>query len=180
MHLPLPIADTDRPWENSCCDTCKGFCAGHYKVKYVDVRENSAIASCMSPPSTVLKKEFSKLKEYPPSDQYLRSIAAKVLLNPDVVRMWLDHLHTVLQNRRRVKKAAAIRQAEKLALAAERPATTATSYYCGLCSKEYKEESDHEELWIGCYMCDKWYCGSCEGLKSAPAIDIYICTACRQ
>lgn len=50
MNLPLPIADTNRPRRNSSCDTCKEFCAGHYKVKYVDVREKSATASCMSPP----------------------------------------------------------------------------------------------------------------------------------
>ena len=40
------------------------------------------------------------------------------------------------------------------------------SYYCGTCGKEYEDESEAEELWIGCDMCEQWYCGSCEGLKA--------------
>jgi len=57
-HLPLPVADADRPWGNLSCDTCSDFCAGHYKVKFIDVQDKSALALCMSPPSCVLKREF--------------------------------------------------------------------------------------------------------------------------
>ena len=136
------------------------------------------------PPSSVLKKEFSELKEYPPTKYYyLERTAAKVLLTPDVTQMWLDHLHTVLLNQRGVRKAAATRQAKKLARATvlhvqPTTITTTSEYHCGQCAK-YQEETEKEELWIGCDVCDKWYCGSCEGLLLPPVIDVYICTKCR-
>ena len=148
----------------------------------------------MPPPSSVLKNEFWKLKAYPPTEQYIETTAAKVLLTPDVTRMWMDHLHTVLLNRKRgAKKAVATRQAKKLARVAESQPTAATSdnatettfksatatsseYHCGQCARQYQEAAEEEELWIGCDMCDKWYCGSCEGLRSHPLTDVYICT----
>ena len=65
------------------------------------------------------------------------------MLTPDVARLWLDHLNTVLINRRRgAKKAAATRQAKKLAHASvpHIAATTATSeYHCGQCAKNIKK-----------------------------------------
>ena len=100
--------------------------------------------------------------------------------------MWLDHLHTVLLNRRRgVKKVAATHQAKKLAQAAvahvkPTPTTTTTSeYYCWKCAKAYQEEAETEELWISCDACDNWYCGSCEGLLLSPVTNVYIRTKCR-
>ena len=149
----------------------------------------------------MLKKEFSKLKEYPPSQEYIADIAKKVLLTPEVTRLWWDHLHTVLLNRKRgAKKAAATRaKARKPPTATLQPAATeitnlpestnptlasqsasAEIYVCGTCMKEYSEEAENEELWIGCDQCDKWFCGGCEELKSPPPMDIYLCVNCRQ
>lgn len=56
---------------------------------------------CIPPPSIVLKSEFLKLDEYPPSQDFISNLAKKVLLTPEVTRLWLDHLHTVLLNRKR-------------------------------------------------------------------------------
>ena len=182
-HVPFLVPDSSRPWGNTSCDTCKGFCAGHYEVKFVDTSDKSALGACIPPPSTVLKKEFAMLREYPPSEEYLENISQKVLLTPNVTRMWMDHLHTVLQNRKRgARKAATTRQARKQAVAnldSQSPRTATNSqYHCGKCGKEYAEESDEEELWIACDMCNNWFCGRCEGLQSPPVTDIYICTKC--
>ena len=120
-------------------------------------------------------------------------MAKKVRLTPEDARQWLDHLHTVLLNRRRrAKKAAATRakaasarMPERMNCRSESTGTTqqesdSNSYYCGTCGKEYEDESEAEELWIGCDMCKQWYCGSCEGLSVPPEIDIYLCVKCRQ
>ena len=46
------------------------------------------------------------------------------------------------------------------------PSTTSagSNYHCGKCGKEFTDETDEPELWIGCDMCDRWYCSTCEGL----------------
>ena len=44
----------------------------------------------------------------------------------------------------------------------------------------YQEEAEEGELWVGCDVCDKWYCGYCENFSLPPDVDIYICTVCRQ
>ena len=31
------------------------------------------------------------------------------------------------------------------------------------------------KLWIGCDVCDKWYCDDCENLSLPPDVDIYMC-----
>ncbi len=185
-QLPLPVLDPDRPWGNPSCDTCKDNCTGHYKIEMVDVRDKKALLSIAPPPSSVLKDEFSKMKEYPPTEQYFKRTAAKVLLSPDTTRLWVEHLHTVLLNRKRgAQKAAATRRAKKaqLALATDsyaHPTVTDSDYRCGSCAREYREETEEEELWVGCDVCDHWYCSSCEGLQSPPCTDTYICIKCRR
>ena len=46
------------------------------------------------------------------------------------------------------------------------------SYRCGTCEKVYQKEADKDKLWIGCDVCDKWYCGDCENLSLPPDVDI--------
>ena len=50
--------------------------------------------------------------------------------------------------------------------------------YCVTCSEEY-EESDLQEVWIGCDLCNQWYHLSGEGLRSVPEDEIYICVRCQ-
>jgi len=60
-----------------------------------------------------LKELFNKLQGRPITDQFVHDAAKKVLLPPEEVRIWLEHLSTVLQNRRRgAAKAAATRKAQ--------------------------------------------------------------------
>ena len=96
-------ADPSRPLYLSVLSTklCTGFCAGHYRVRTIDLTDQSALISAASP-STVHKAEFSKLQEYPPRDDFFQQTAKNALLTTD--------LHTILLNRKRgAQKAATTR-----------------------------------------------------------------------
>ena len=190
-HLPLPLPDPDRPWGNPSCTTCKGFCAGHYRSSVpTDTTDSVALCATSHPPSSMLKELFNKLQGRPITDQFVHDAAKEVLLTPEQVRIWLEHLSTVLQNRRRgAAKAAATRRAKRAKntcvsnLQSEADPSTVrdseASCYCGSCRKEYQDETDDVEVWIGCDMCESWYCMSCEGLTNPPELDMYICSKCR-
>ena len=53
------------------------------------------------------------------------------------------------------------------------------STYCATCGDD-EGESEQQELWIACDLCDAWYHLSCEGLRSVPTDDIYICIRCQK
>lgn len=182
-HILVPVVDESRPWGSQSCSTCQEFCAGHYKCKFIDTKDKDSLGMCVPPLSVVLKNEFLKLQGYPPPQDVISTLAKKVLSTPKITRLWLDHLHNVLLNRKRgAKKATATRAKAKMAVgtqltltAGATPSqsctTTATptvptppiventrSYFCGTCGKDYNEEDDSGELWIGCDACDHWYC----------------------
>ena len=113
-HLPLPVKDPSRPWGGENCSTCKGFCAGHYKTPMVDVTNPAALECVAKPPSLILKKMFAELDGKDVTEDFVTSAAESVLLSVEDTRIWLDHLGTVLKNRRRgAAKAAATRQLRK-------------------------------------------------------------------
>ena len=60
-HIPLPVEDENRLWNSQTCMTCKQFCTGHYKHKFIDTTDKDALALCPPPPSMVLKNEFALL-----------------------------------------------------------------------------------------------------------------------
>ena len=170
---------------------CKGFCAGHYRSSVpTDTTDSVALCATSHPPSSMLKELFNKLQGRPITDQFVHDAAKEVLLTPEEVCIWLEHLSTVLQNRRRgAAKAAATRRAKRAKntcvsnLQSEADPSTVrdseASCYCGSCRKEYQNETDDVEVWIGCDMCESWYCMSCEGLTNPPELDMYICSKCR-
>ena len=181
--LPFPAKDDERP--------------GHYKTSYINVNNSECVKSIMQPPSTIIKQEFSKLINYPPSDTFIQRLSKKVMLTSDSVMFWLDHLHTVLLNRKRgAAKAAVTRRAKKLnSVAVTLPSDPSSPVSlpsdqtdnenmvnvdtcCGQCEKKYDDVTE-EELWIMCDMCDSWYCGDCEGVLEPPSTDLYICLKCR-
>ena len=83
-------------------------------VKMTDTTDPLALKSVAPPPSQVLKSEFSKLTVYPQPETFIRQEAEKVLLTPDDTKIWMDHLHTVLLNRKRgAAKAATTRRAKR-------------------------------------------------------------------
>ncbi len=111
-HLPLPIPDKERPWGGTC-STCKGVCSGHYKTQLVDVHDRKALSQVPKPPSAALKKLFSSTSGLV-TDSMIESAAKEVQLPSDECTIWIKHLQTVLENRRRgARKAAATRRARR-------------------------------------------------------------------
>lgn len=112
-HLPFPIPDPDRPWGNLSCSTCTGsnFCSGHYMVKMVDVKNTSALKELPKPPSITTKEVFATRRDDELSDEFIQELSKRVLLPPEECRIWLEHLKTILENRRRgAQKAAETRR----------------------------------------------------------------------
>ena len=112
-HLPLPVPDPERPWGSNSCSSCTGFCSGHYKTLLVDVTDSHAVSAVAKPPSATLKQLFSSNKGKV-SDEMVENAAKKVLLPPNECQIWLNHLQTVTENRRRgAQKAAATQKAKR-------------------------------------------------------------------
>ncbi len=207
-HLLLPVPDPERPWGKTDCTSCTGFCTGHYKTKLIDVRTQGAGDNVAQPPSTLLKRLYSRQTGQELTDQFVRTAAKQVQLSPEETQIWLSHLQTVLENRRRgAAKAKATRQARKAASqqvisqSSTQLATVQTSsrqvasppptctqpaaaeeneqWFCGCCREEYVDETESSQLWIACDLCQNWYHCSCEGLDKVPESDQdYVCTQC--
>ena len=97
------------------------------------------------------------------SEDDLKAIAKKVLLHPDECRIWLNHLQTVLESRRRgAKKAAATRLAKKCSSDKNEISMESNDWFCGDCGKLYEAETKEPEVWIECSLCSKWFHCSCE------------------
>ena len=184
--LPLPVPDVARPWGSTTCTTCKSACSGHYKLQMVDVTNKEDLASIPKPPSTQLKELFSKSTKSTPS---IESVAKHVLLPTNECEIWLQHLQTVVENRRRgARKAAETRKKKKESLTKQSvPQSTSRHQstqakedkdcFCGVCGRSYEEETEEPEVWIECELCSKWFHCSCENLTSPPSEDEqYICT----
>ena len=109
-NLPFPVPDPQRPWGSTTCSSCAGVCSGHYTTSLVDVLDSQAVSMVPKPPSAVLKRLFSSSNGQV-SDEMVENAAREVLLPPEE---WLDHLQTVMENRRRgARKAAATRKAKQ-------------------------------------------------------------------
>ena len=101
-HLPFPIPDPARPWGYQECTTCKGICHGHFLLPEAALA--SEVCPMIQPPSQILKEEFDKLQNHKPSDDFIRTVAKRVLLPTEEVEMWFEHLATVQKNRKGVLK----------------------------------------------------------------------------
>ena len=111
-QLPLPVPDTERPWGNTC-SSCKLFCSGHYTTQLVEVDDKQNLSMVPKPPSAVIKDLFSSCNG--DVSDMIEGIAKRVLFPAEECRMWITHLKTVLENRRRgAEKAAATRKAKLL------------------------------------------------------------------
>jgi len=111
QYLPFPVLDPDHPWGNPRCSSCKGSCAGHYKTLLVDVTLPGEKMKIVQPPSIVLKGLLPKIICGTLSVQ---EAAKAVYLPEDDCKLWLDHLKTVTENRKRgAKKAATTRSKRK-------------------------------------------------------------------
>lgn len=161
--LPLPIPDPSRPWGSTNCTTCSGFCSGHYMGPEGSLQASAAQRQASVPPSTLLKDFF--IKSGPePSEIELEEIAKKCLLPLTDVSMWLNHLHTINENRKRgAAKAAETRRKKK--------------YPCGVCGAIYGE-SEEVELWVACDNCNVWFHGDCVGITRQNEPDQFFGASC--
>jgi len=96
----------EKPWGNSSCSSCKGFCTGHYKTTLVETSSKVERENCYATLSSA-KKHFS---ENAPVN-HLNDTAKLVLLPEEECQIWLNHLRAVIENRKRgAQKAAATRK----------------------------------------------------------------------
>ena len=189
-QLPYPVPDPERPWGSTSCPACNNStqCFGHYKSIFVDVTDKAELKKLQQPPSTMLKRYFSD-----DDGHTMEYLSEKVLLPIEGCKIWLEHLRTVLENRKRgAQKAAATRKSKKAELIPETVTYTdaesdmdegenddhSESLYCATCGED-DGESELQEVWIWCDLCENWYHLSCEGLRAVPTDDTYICVRCQ-
>ena len=124
---PMPLSDIARPWGKGTCSSCKvSFCSGHYLNKLFVIDDNSnEIDGYSSPPSIVLKQKFMCCHtrcQDPKSDCFISEAAESVLLGVDDVKVWMNHLTTVIENRKRgAAKAVITRQRNQAHIARKVP-----------------------------------------------------------
>ena len=95
--LLLPVADPKKPWGDKECKDCKGFCSGHY-LKPVEVLNNKHGQKFSQPPSVVIQ---NKLKQLQSSHVNVTELACSTLLPVEEVNIWIDHLTTLAENRKK-------------------------------------------------------------------------------
>ena len=162
--LLLPVPDPKRPWGSTDCQTCPGFCAGHYLEPEAVICQLDAPTplSIMRPPSNQLKDLFSK-NGSEPTDSELKEIAADCLLPENDVRMWLKHLKTINDNRKRGASKAAETRRKK-----------SRSYHCGVCKALYGKTNEIE-FWIACDGCNTWFHGDCVNISRSNEPEEFSC-----
>ena len=107
--FPYPVADETR--KGPGCENCGDECSGHYVTDlttYINLySQGKAIRS--QPPSQILQDYNKKNENF--SDHDIQNLARKCLLTPEEVKLWLEHLHQVAENRRKgAEKARVSRQ----------------------------------------------------------------------
>ena len=120
------------------------------------------------PPSHTLKEAFRELNGRELSDEDIRRLSKSTLLPPDEVVVWIEHLQTIQNNRRRgAEKAAATRQQKK----------ANEKHYFRICSEEYTDLTYEVQHWIGCDTCSCWFHCHCVGVPDSTP-DTYLCSKC--
>ena len=121
-----------------------------------------AVAS--SPPSTVIQNAFK-------TGQVVEEKLAEDVLPSHEVKLWLDHLRIVRENRRRgAAKAAETRRSK------QRQASNESEEYCGVCGDLYEEETDEVEDWIACDLCNRWFHWHYVNITTEPSS--FVCISC--
>ena len=168
--IPMPVPDPARPWNGACSD-CKQFCAGHY-LKPMEALQTTGFSH---PPSMVILQTSKAGVLTNGSD--IEDVARQVLLPKEEVNIWLTHLRTVSENRRKgAQKAAETRRSKKRSQSSKPSEQQEDLYYCGVCAEVYLEEADEEQDWIACDSCETWYHWKCACITKEP--ESYICSKC--
>lgn len=144
------------------------------------LKANAAMTSSLpkmkKPPSVTIREVIQQITDGPPSEQQVRDTAKAVLLPPQEVRMWFDHLQTIRDNRKRgALKAAETRRKKKNRMTK----TVHDMYYCGVCHDQYIEYTDQEESCIECESCETWFHFDCVGVAPGAVPDTFLCENCK-
>ena len=119
----------------------------------------------------------------------MTDLARNVLLPVEEADIWLKHLETVAENRKRgAKRAAATWRAQHQQLI-EKGSSEGhndgdnllsddddNEERYGVCGTLYEEETDEIEKWIACDDCGAWYHWECTNIMVEP--EFYICVNC--
>ena len=175
--LLLPVADPNKPWGDKECKDCKGFCSGHY-LKPVEVFNNKHGQKFSQPPSVVIQ---NKLKQS--SHVNVTDLACSTLLPVEEVNIWIDHLTTVAENRKKGSQKAAkacrakhFTDNEDLYNVPDKDEGDDEDGHCGICGILYEDETDEIEQWITCNKCSTWYHWKCVDVVVEP--DSFVCSYC--
>ena len=97
-YFPLPVPDPACEWGNENCSKCgiNKVCYGHFLTPELAIH-STGTSAMVKPPSQVLKEAFTELN----GDLTDDDIKRLTLLAPEEVEMWIEHLKTIQQNRRR-------------------------------------------------------------------------------
>ena len=137
------------------------------------------------PPSQVFTKVFKDSVGFP-TDELINATAKKVLLKPEDVRIWFQHLQTVETNRKKgAKKAAATRKA-KATNRRRRKNTDGEvlrdsddDEVCNFCySFNPPGVVDQNVDWVACDTCALWY-HTCS-VEFEITTDVWFCSSCMQ
>lgn len=134
------------------------------------------------PPSVMLKDFFASLQGSKPTDEMLQTIAEETLLPITEVQLWLEHLNTIFVNRKRGATKAALSRKQRSrgeVNAHTQEAETREVYRCGVCKAVFQEETEEEELWVGCESCDRWFHAVCVNIDLQSVPEEYICQFCK-
>ena len=145
-YIPFPVPDPNRPWGNQHCNSCSGFCSGHFLQPEEAYLQRSLCV--VEPPSQkLLALHRSTLGAA--SDETLTREAKNVLLPVNEVEVWMQHLNTVQENRKRgAQKASETRQRKKAEAADQKKQVI--EWRCRKCGELYQDETEEEEVWIEC------------------------------
>ena len=122
----------------------------------------------VKPPSQVLKEAFTELSG-DITDDDIKQLSKRTLLPPEEVEMWLEHLKTIQQNRKR--------GAEKAAATRKRKKESEQHYFC-ICGEQYSNVTDEVQHWIGCEHCNGWFHCDCVGIQPHNIPDVFFCSKC--
>ena len=116
-YFPIPIPDPNRPWGGDC-SKCKGTCAGHFlppDEHLAHYRKHGREGMMVKPPSIIIADAHKMLcaKKMQRNKETITDLAKQTLLPMDHVRMWLEHLDQVHENRAEGAQRAAAKRKSK-------------------------------------------------------------------
>ena len=111
--LPLPCPDPEQCYGREEYSECNGVCYGHYQKLDKLWKHTSEVGDVKcSPPLEIILAEYDKerkrnvsVQEIP--DNCVQDIAEQTLLSPEEVTIWLSHLNTIAENRKKGAEKAA-------------------------------------------------------------------------